>query len=258
MHGEHDRDDGKGEDVHGVTQVRPFAFGAAEAQCQYLVEILAPAGGAVTRHGQVRNKRQEQIHGGTKQVGGDGHQVPRKRRMEVRPQLALVRDGKEPISQPHTAHVHEDTETSLHETEGGHQFRSTGERTAEFRFEHAQDRGNERTSMADTDPEHGVDEEDAPVRRPVHTRHTEAIQDHVAPGIEQTISHHSRQKTEHHPEFPGRVVHGFHDHFVHLATRKRIEHQVLFAEVRLTMFLMGVHFGMRFFLLFVISHATLP
>ena len=77
--------------------------------------------------------------------------------------LPLVRDREHPVRQPDTAQVHEDAGASLDQAEGGHQLRGTRERTAEFRFEHAQDRGDESASVADADPEHGVDEEDTPV-----------------------------------------------------------------------------------------------
>ena len=53
-------------------------------------------------------------------------------------------------------------------------------------FMHAQDRRDECTGMADADPEHGIDQEDAPEDRAVYTGHTQALRDQVIPGIEQS------------------------------------------------------------------------
>ena len=117
VHREHDRQDGEREDVHGDAQVRPFAFRAAEAERQRPVEDLAPAGRAVTRHGQIRDERQEQVHGAGQQVGVDGQEIPGKRRVEVGPQSALVGVREQPVGEPHAAHVQENADAGLHQPE---------------------------------------------------------------------------------------------------------------------------------------------
>ena len=63
----------------------------------------------------------------------------------------------------------------------GHQLGGAGERAAELRLEHTQQGGDERTRMADADPEDRVDEENAPVRRAVDSRHAQAFDNHVTP-----------------------------------------------------------------------------
>jgi len=145
--------------------------------------------------------------------------------MQVGPQHALVWIWHEPVGKPHATHVHKDTEARLNKTEGGHQLGGTGEGTAKFRFEHTQNGGNERPGMADADPEHGIDEENAPIDRAVHTGDTETFRDHFCPGVNQTVCHNCTKYNDCGPELPGGLAgHGFHDHVVHLPAGKRVEH----------------------------------
>ena len=76
VHREHHRDDRPGKDIHRRAQVCPFAFRAAETQCQSAVEHLTPAGRTVACHCQVWYQRQEQVHRARHQVGVDGQKVP--------------------------------------------------------------------------------------------------------------------------------------------------------------------------------------
>ncbi len=88
------------------------------------------------------------------QVGGDRQEIPHQRRVEVRPQPALVGIRDHPVEDPHPAQVDQRVHRAGCQAKGGHQFGRAGERAAEFSLEDPQNGRNKGAGMADADPEH--------------------------------------------------------------------------------------------------------
>jgi hypothetical protein len=76
VHGEHDGDDGVAKDVDGGFLGSPFLLGAAPAQSQGFVQLVAPASRVVADHGQVGQQADVGKEDAATQVGKDGRQIP--------------------------------------------------------------------------------------------------------------------------------------------------------------------------------------
>ncbi len=239
MHREHDGDDRKGKDVHCRGEIFPFTFRSAEANGQRFCKILSSSQpvSTVTRHCQIRDERQEQIHGAAQKIGCDRQEVPHQGRVEVGPDHALIWNRKHPVRQPDTPQVHEDAKSSLDQAKGGHQLCRTCERAAGFHFQDSQNGGDECARMADTDPKHGIDQEHAPVIWTGNTCHALTLHDEHIPFVSQTKDNDNRQDASHHPEYRMGLVHRLHDHRVHLTAWQWVIHQ-MFARVFFMLFSM--------------------
>ena len=147
--------------------------------------------------------------------------------MEIRPDATLIWKWDQPVGKPDAAQMHEDAGTSLDQTEGGHELGGAREGAASFYFHHTQDGRDESAGMANADPEHGIDQEDAPVGRAVHTSNTEAIRNQVIPRNREAGEHQKCQNAGGNPIFPRGGMHGLENQGVHFTTRPRVMHQLL-------------------------------
>ena len=75
-------------------------------------------------------------------------------RLEVRPEVALVRVRHQPVREPHAAGVDEREQARGHDREHGHGLGAAVDRGAPLRPEQVQHRGDQRPRVADADPEH--------------------------------------------------------------------------------------------------------
>ena len=108
---------------------------------------------AVTEHGDVRNQTDVEERRGDRQVRRDREHVPDERALEVRPDEPPVRVRDQPEELPRTPDVNDREEPRRHDREDRHRFRASVDRRAEAGPEQVQNRGDQRSGVADTDPE---------------------------------------------------------------------------------------------------------
>ena len=117
-------------------------------------------------------------------------------------QVAQAGVGNHPVEQPDAAQVDQDEHGADHQREYGDCFGSTGNGVAPTCVGHPKDGGDQRTGVADADPEDKVDDVDAPHHPLVDARNPHAGrrlvgESHQGPG------HHQAQQDDDDPE-PGR------------------------------------------------------
>ena len=171
--GEVERDDG----VHGKHEGRPkackeevrhrdvgpLAVTAAPAHGQQAVESLAPPGrGTVADDAEVRNHAHVPEERGDGEVGRDREDVPLERGAELRPDAILVRQRQEPPAEPDATDVEEREETGATDREDGHGLGGTIDGRAPLLAEEAENRRDQRTGVADADPEHEINDGPTP------------------------------------------------------------------------------------------------
>src|SRR5579871_5223027 len=101
------------------------------------------------------------------EIGANRENVPNKRRPELRPNRHDVRVGKQPIGDPWAARVQQRIHAGAHDREQRHGFGKSVDRVAPLLAHEEQDRGNQSSRMADTDPPNEVDDVEGPTGRNV-------------------------------------------------------------------------------------------
>ena len=100
-----------------------------------------------------------------REVGRDGEHVPDERRLEVGPEVPLVRVRQQPVEEPLAADVDDREEAGGHDGEHRHRLGGAVDRGAPRRAEQEQDRRDQRAGVADADPEHEGGDVDRPEDR---------------------------------------------------------------------------------------------
>ena len=163
----------RGEEPVGPAVVLPLGVGALPAQRHHRVDLLLDAGGPVAESGDVGHEAHDEEHHADGQVGRDREHVPHQRRLEVRPEVALVRVRHEPVGEPHPPGVDQREQARGHDREHRHRLGAPVDRRAPLRPEQVEDGGDQRPRVPDADPEH----EGGDVHRP-HLRRALARRAH--------------------------------------------------------------------------------
>ena len=153
----------------------PLAGGALPAQRQNAVEHFLEPGRAVARNGDVGNQPDVEEDDRDRHVGVDREHVPEQRALEVHPEAALVRVGKQEVELPEATDVDQRKERRGEHGEDRHRLGAAVDRIAPLRAEQEEDRGDQGARVTDSDPEHEGDDVDAPEDRRLVARDPEPL-----------------------------------------------------------------------------------
>lgn len=95
-------------------------------------------------------------------VDGDGEDVPDEGATEVGPDRHLVGQRQHPVSGPNPAYMDTGKDQGAHDGKDRHRFCRTIDGRSPFLAKKEQDRRDERTSMADTNPKDEIDDRPSP------------------------------------------------------------------------------------------------
>ena len=178
VHGQDERRRDRGEDAVGAAVVAPLRVRPLPAQRHDGVDLLLDPRRLIPQRRDVRHEADEEEHHADGEVRGDGEHVPHQRRLEVRPEIALVRVRHEPVGEPHPPRVDEGEQPGGHDREHRHGLGPPVDRGPPFRPEEVEHRRDERARVSDADPEH----EGRDVHRP-HLRRALARRAHPDPDL---------------------------------------------------------------------------
>ena len=163
VHGEHQGRGQACQKQRGRLVADPVAGGAAPSHRQHSVHIFCKGHDrAVAQRAEVGDHSdvpEDHRDGG---VGGDREDVPCQRRAELRPHIHGAGIRKEPVSQPGTANMDQREGARADHGEDGHGLGEAVDGVAPCLLEEKQDGGDQRASVADTDPPDEVDDGESP------------------------------------------------------------------------------------------------
>ena len=181
VHGKNERGRKASEEQVSHLEVGPLAVAAAPAHGQQAVEGLAPPGrGTVADDAEVRDHAHVPEERGDGEVGRDREDVPLERGAELRPDAILVGQRQKPPAEPDATDVEEREEAGATDREDGHGLGGAVDGRAPLLTEEAEDRRDQRTGVADADPEHEVDDGPTPTHRRTKAPGAGASRDEVA------------------------------------------------------------------------------
>jgi len=165
-----------------------------------------PAVGTVTHGREVRDQAHEPEEDRNRRVGGHREDVPEQRALEVGPDPVVVGDREDHPDEPDAADVDRGEDARAHDREDGHRLGRAVHRGAPLLLEQAQDRGDQRSGVADADPEHEVGDVPRPVDLVVQAPDTDTRDQQVAD--EQTQQAHDARggQEQRGPPEPGRLL----------------------------------------------------
>ena len=156
---------------------RSAAPSEAEARVKPLYpDVLRP----VPDYRHVGKQRDEYEQGASYQVRSDRAWVPNERRPDVGPDPTREVVGEHPEVAPGSADVEQRRVEGCHQREDGHHFSGPRDRTAPLRLCQPENGGDHDPRVANADPEHEIDQEEAPEDGPVEAGHAETLIHHVA------------------------------------------------------------------------------
>ena len=183
VHRKHERRADAGEDQVGHLVVAPVAVGTAPAHREQAVEerteFISGVEEPVAEHREVGNQADIPEEHRDRAVGRDREHVPLQRRTEVLPDDVRVRDREEIPRIPYATDVEDREDRGADDCENRHGLGGAIDRRAPLLTEQAQDRGDKRAGVADTDPEDEVDDVPRPVDRVGVAPHPDAGDDEV-------------------------------------------------------------------------------
>ncbi len=178
VHREDQRRRDRGEDAVGAPVVAPLGIRPLPAQRHDRVDLLPDPCRLVTQRRDVRDQPDEEEHHADGQIRRDGEDVPDERRLEVGPEIALVRVRHQPVGEPHPPRVNQGEEPGGHDREHRHRLGAPVDGRAPLRPEQIEHRRDQRPRVPDADPEH----EGGDVHRP-HLRRALARRAHPDPDL---------------------------------------------------------------------------
>ena len=121
VHREHQRRGQRGQVEVGPGVVPPLVVGALPADRGQRVDLLAASPLDLVPHGgDVGNQAEDEERGRDREVGRDREHVPDQRRLEVGPEIALVRVRQQPVEDPLPPDVDDREQRRGHDREHRH------------------------------------------------------------------------------------------------------------------------------------------
>ena len=191
VHGQHQRRRKTGENQIRLFVVAPVTVRAGPTQREQAVNELSDLRlGAIPHRRQVGNQAdipEQHRHG---EIGRDGEHVPHQRRTELRPHALISRNREQPPVKPHAPDVHRRINSGAHHRENRHRFGGAVHARAPLLAQQKENRGDQRSGVADTDPPHEVDDVPAPHGRVMISPNADAggdlVKQHAAEQAQQT------------------------------------------------------------------------
>ena len=169
--------------------------------------------------GEIRNEPHVEEHHRDGEVGAHREHVPLQRRLEVRPQEALIRIRQEPEEEPAASKVDERVHARAHDGDHRHRFRGTVETGAVLRAEQEQHRRDQRAGVRNTDPEDEVDDVERPAHRVLQTEQADSLPDQRGPGAQEQHREDGGEQPHQAPVHEARLLHRHDDVALDLETR---------------------------------------
>ena len=182
MDREHERRGQRRQEAVGPAVVPPLAVGALPAEGEHGVEAPAPAAGGVAQRRDVGDETDDEEHRADRQVRRDREHVPHQRRLEVRPQVTLVRVRQQEVGEPHAAGVDHREQAGGQHGEDRHRLGRPVDRRPPPRAEQVEHGRDQRAGVADADPEHERGDVHRPHLRGALAGGAHAHPDLIAPG----------------------------------------------------------------------------
>ena len=166
VHREHERRGERGEEEIGAREVAPLVIRVSPAERERGEDALANrVRFLIAQHGDVRNEPDVEEGRRDREVRQNREDVPHERALRIRPDEPPVRIRNQPEELPRPPEMENREEAGRHDGEHRHRFGRAIDRRAEAGAEEIQNRRDQRSGVADTDPEHEGDDVDAPHHR---------------------------------------------------------------------------------------------
>ena len=190
MHREHQRCRETSENQVSPLIIAPVPVRAGPAEREQAVGELAEfRPGPVAHHREVRNQTHIPEEHGHREIGRDGEHVPHQRRAELRPDAVRVGQRQQPPTKPDAPDVNERENAGAHDGKNRHRFGRAVDGGAPALAQQKENRGNERSGVANADPPDEVDDGPAP-----HDRLAQAPDAHA---LGHEVKDHDAQHGQH-------------------------------------------------------------
>src|SRR4029077_3581030 len=117
---------------------------------------FAPALGQIAGGGGIGNDGQKKKNHAAGEISKNGEKIPEQRRAKIRPDVAFAGVGNEPVEEPGAAEMADGDDRADGEREDRDGFGAARHRAAPTGIRQAQNSGDKRPGMADSDPENEI------------------------------------------------------------------------------------------------------
>ena len=195
VHGKHQRRGQSRQQQIGHFVTMPVSRRTAPTHCQHPInDLKGLATSAIAQRGKVGDQTNKPEHRRDSGVGGDSKDVPHQRAAKLRPDAHRVGIGKQPVSQPGTAQVHNRIHAGLGYGKQGHRFRKTINGRAPLLPEQEQNCRDQRARMTDSDPPDEIQNIHSPGDRNVDTPKPNAFEEELRNRQEHQLEEDKRDR----------------------------------------------------------------
>src|SRR5580698_2562773 len=166
-------------------------------------ELLPLLLGHITHGRKIGHQTDEPENQRYGQVRGNREYVPDQRAARIGPQPHGIGVGKQPVRKRGTAQVQDGEHAGLSDREQRHGFGKSIDRGTPVLFQQQQNRRDQRSSVADTDPPDEVDDGKAPGHRDDNAPNTDALIEQPESTGQQALHSYKSQKQADPPLFRG-------------------------------------------------------